>query len=170
MTHRSLPTAGFTAIVMVLAAAASGQTSPDDLLKAKGLTRQGTYYLLDADIKLPEGLKTMRQAKKLLDDNTRKRTMLQAQIKDANATLANLDKRYREVLASLKPGLTDEKHNQIVAEVKTLESHMREGEKFVEDREAELKNLVPPTDDYVTAVTDLAAKMDDADKRYVELA
>ena len=67
MTRHFLPFISLAAVLVVISTATtSAQTSPDDVLKSKGLTRQGTYYLLDADIKLPEALKTIRQAKKLL--------------------------------------------------------------------------------------------------------
>src|SRR5216117_3667109 len=76
------------------AQSAPAQTSPaDDLLKSKGLTRQGSYSLLDTDVHLSESLRTMRLAKKALDDNTRKRQQIQAQIKDAVATMAKLNQR-----------------------------------------------------------------------------
>src|SRR4051812_14038188 len=35
-------------------------TAPDDVLKAKGLTKSGAYYLLAADAKLPESLRELR--------------------------------------------------------------------------------------------------------------
>src|SRR5438270_11238955 len=122
MTLNSRSLTAWVGIVLAVfvAPAARGQTSsPDDLLKSKGLTRQGTYYLLDTDINLPAGLRTMRQAKKLLDDNARKRSQIQAEIKDAKTTLASLDQRYRQVLAAITPGLPDEKHNQLVGQGKT---------------------------------------------------
>jgi hypothetical protein len=106
-------------IVLCLCAIAPAAT-PDEVLQSKGLTKQGNYYLLPDDLKLPESLKVMRQAKKTLDDNTRKRNAIQAQIKDARNVMAKLDQQYRDTLATLKPNLPDDKHNQIVVQIKTL--------------------------------------------------
>src|SRR2546430_5792278 len=59
----------------------------EDLLASKGLTRSGALYLIDEDLHLAQGLRTMRAAKKLLDDNAYKRQQLQAQVKSADAAI-----------------------------------------------------------------------------------
>jgi aspartyl protease family protein len=155
--------------------AAAPPTAPspaEEVLKSKGLTKVGTYWLLDADAKLPEGLKQMRQAQKALDDAVRKRKVLQAKLADAHAMIGRLEQESRRTddqLANAK-GLSTRDYNAVVARHNTINSQLRDGYAFVKARAKEIKELVPPNDDYITAVIALASRMEPANARYAELA
>jgi len=70
---------------------AAATVSPAEAtLKAKGLTRVGTTFVLDADAKLPEQLRKMRAAKRQLEEHARKRQNLEADIRKADAATAQL--------------------------------------------------------------------------------
>src|SRR4051812_248451 len=89
------------------AAPAPPPLSPaEELLKNKGLTKVGSTYVLETDAKLPESLRTLRASKKKLDDNARKRAMLQAQVKDAMTVLGQLDRQYRDLSGRFNPNLS----------------------------------------------------------------
>ena len=47
---------------LALANAAHAASTPEDVLKSKGLTKVGAFYLLDGDIKFQEKLRLLRAA------------------------------------------------------------------------------------------------------------
>jgi aspartyl protease family protein len=174
MTYVRLWALTAVAAVLVTAGALHAQASPaaasDELLASKGLTKAGTTYVLEADAKLPEALRVIRAAKKKLEDNGRKRAAVQAQIKDAQNRLARLDRQFGDLNARYNAVNSTDEKNELAAAINALTSQMREGLRYIEGKEKELKAVIDPKDDYVAAVLDLAPKMEAAAKRYAELA
>src|SRR6185503_11463538 len=56
------------------------QKSAEDVLKANGLTRVGSLYLLEGDAKLADGLREMRRAESAMQAYTTKRQRYEAEI------------------------------------------------------------------------------------------
>src|SRR5438034_11396855 len=69
-------------LVPAALAAAESQT-PDQILKDKGLSKSGAFYLLDADLKLNDSLRTIRAGEAQLQTYTRKRRAIEADIANA---------------------------------------------------------------------------------------
>jgi hypothetical protein len=158
------------AMVLVLApvaarAAAADEKSPDEVIKEKGLQKVNALYLLEDDAKLSESLRTFRLAKKTLDDDTKKRVDAEKQLKMAKGALGNWELEYRQ----LNERLADEKdtfrHNQLVGQINSLVSKLKEGAQYVQDREAEIKKMGGSRDAYVTSALELSDKMETIAKR-----
>jgi hypothetical protein len=114
------------------------------LLKSRELTRIGTMYLLDADARLADMLKPSRQAKKLFDDYARRRGAVEAQIKQADQSIADWETQYRGLNEQLKNHTGGPRaYNDIVAQINILASKTKEAEQFKEQRRAELAKLPP---------------------------
>src|SRR5438552_471216 len=61
----------------------SPPSSPDEVLKSSGLAKVGLFYLLDADAKLPDGLRAIRKAEAQLQAYAAKRRAIEADIDKA---------------------------------------------------------------------------------------
>src|SRR5688500_3976317 len=77
-----------------LAQAAAGGKSAEDVLKEKGLARTGVVFVLDADAKLPEGLRAVRASKVKMDDHAAKRAGIEKRIDAAKAQIQLLEEEY----------------------------------------------------------------------------
>ncbi|MEO6436804.1 MAG: aspartyl protease family protein [Tepidisphaeraceae bacterium] len=162
---------GLAAILWINAAlVAQASSAPEEVLTAKGLTKVGATYVLESDARMPEALRVIRASKKKLEDNARKRGMLKAQIKDAQNTIAALDRQYGDLNARFNPNLSTRERNDIISATNALESRMREGKRYSDDKEKDLKGIIDPKDDYVAAVLDLSTRMEAAQKQYEALA
>jgi clan AA aspartic protease (TIGR02281 family) len=149
---------------------ADSDASAEAVLTGKGLTRVGFNYLLDEDVHLRDGLKDVRQAKAQVDRSTARRAQIEAQIRDADNKMDQLNREFRAVNAQLEQNQTPVRHNQLAARNNLLISALNEGRRFKEQKQKELDTLPNPIDEYVTAVQSLAEKMEAASKRYVELS
>lgn len=141
----------------------------DQLLQSKGLTKVGNDYLLDVDAHLGQGLRQVRQAKKLLDDNTAARNRIEQQVKQANAAIDQLNRQLADV-SEKRQTATGSAADQLGAQNNLLISKIAEAVRYREERDKELANLGSPGDDYVTAVINVSDQMEAAAKRYEELA
>jgi len=144
--------------------------APEEVIKDKGLQKVNALYLLEADAKLPESLRAFRLAKKTMDDDTKKRVEAENKIKMAKGAIGNWELEYRrlnERLADVKDAF---QHNQIVGQINSLVSKMKEGAQFIQEREGELKTMGASRDAYIEQLLLLSDKMETMDKQYKELA
>lgn len=139
---------------------------PEDVLKEKGLVKVGITYLLEDEVKLPESLRTMRLAKKKLDDDTKKRVAFEGQIKMAKGAIAEREYKFRNLNEKLSTVKDAFQNNQIVGQLNVLQSEMKEAMQYKDDREAELKKTTESREEYVNAVLELAEKLDLLQKQY----
>jgi clan AA aspartic protease (TIGR02281 family) len=108
-------------------------------------------------------------AKKTLDDDTKKRNDAEKQLKMAKGAIGNWELEYRQLNEKLSEVKDTFQHNQIVGQINSLVSKIKEGTQYVSDREAELKKLGSSRDAYVTAALELSEKMEAMQKKYEEL-
>ena len=156
--------------LLICASVRAGEGSPEELLKGKGLTKTGIFYLTEADGKLPESLKSFRAIKKQLDDDNRKRADLESKVRMAKGAIAGWEQEFRaqnEKLPTAKDVFTN---NKIVGAINSLASKIKEGTEFKQQQESELAKLGNTRDQYVTAVLDLAGKFEEIGKGYEKLA
>ncbi|MDB5294828.1 MAG: hypothetical protein JWO31_811, partial [Phycisphaerales bacterium] len=156
-------------------AAAVPATKPAaaDALAANGLTLVGPAYVLGVDAALADALKAVRQAKARQDAYAAKRAQLDRDVKSADRALTDANEQYRAALADLaaaRRGTATNTYNQIVARTNTAQLRAADAQREVDRRNKALRDLPAPPDDYVGAVTDLAARMDAAVERYAALA
>jgi clan AA aspartic protease (TIGR02281 family) len=146
--------------------------TPDEIMKAKGLAKVGSFYLLEDDARLSDWLRLTRSTQKTLDDNLKKRAEIDKGIKLADSSMAKWDsdvRQLQEKQQKVKKGSTFE-YNDIGAQINTLLGKIREASRFKADREAVLKKLGDPRDDYIGMVLELSEKMEAAAKKYEALA
>jgi clan AA aspartic protease (TIGR02281 family) len=166
----------FTALLACSAllhgADAARSPAPEDLLKARGLAPVGTLYLLDADARLAEGLRAVRLGKKQEDEYQAKHAALEKQLKTARANIFKWSEEFARAGQQMeKTGKGDvRRYNQLVNLTNTLRDRIREGNRLVEEKEKELAALKSPRGKYLTAVVELAEKMEAAAKQYEALA
>jgi hypothetical protein len=145
--------------------------NPDEIIKAKGLAKVGSYYLLDDDAKLSDWLRLTRSTQKTLDDNLKKRAEIDKGIKLADSSMAQWDSDLRQLQEKQqKVKNNTRQYNDIGSQINTLLGKIREASRFKADREAELKKLGDPRDDYIGMVLELSGKMEAVAKKYETLA
>jgi clan AA aspartic protease (TIGR02281 family) len=152
---------------------AQGQEkTPEEVLKEKGLTKGGAAYLLEADAKLAEGLRRVRAAKAKVDDHAARRAAIEKKIQAAKDETARLEEEYRQVNDEFvrAKGRNAIENNRLVGRAAQLQSLMRDGERYLAEREKELAVLPDPRNEYISAVLEVSAKMEAAAARYPELA
>src|SRR5262249_51782157 len=145
-------------------------TSPEAILKSKGLIKVGSYFLLDADVKLSDGLRAMRKAQKDIDDYGKKRHAIEADIDKAKTSAIQWGRQMTAIQDQLTRTSDTRQYNQLVGQSNSLANNIKEAEQYIEQRQTDLRKLPAPGDDQITATIDLADKMEAAAKRYEELA
>jgi clan AA aspartic protease (TIGR02281 family) len=168
--RRSLIFIFFTASVCVNRAYAA--PTPEEVLKTKGLTKVGAFYLLDGDIKSAEKLRLMRAAKFRVDDNAAKRMKLEKDIENAKATHLQLGRELTELGAAMSAARKSApaKFNEMVPQYNSLISQQEQIRHYIEARDKELSKLSDPTDDYIKSVMDVSTAMEAVVKKYEALA
>lgn len=161
-------------LLIVLSRTVAGQGgTPEEVLKAKGLTRVGITYLLEGDVKLPEGLRAMRLAKRRIELDTAKRTQLEkalAQDKSELMLALNEAAALSDRMGRMNAKSQTEQYNRLVGQLNAALARKGRAALSLEQHQAELSKLSDPTNDYVVAVQDLSDRMEALLKRYEELA
>jgi clan AA aspartic protease (TIGR02281 family) len=160
----------FLALVSGIAPAA--EVAPEEVLKAKGLTKVGTMYLLDADVKLPDGLRDMRRAKHQADEAAAKRAKLDQQIKQAKDAITDLNVQLRDANERLNRANKSDVngYNRIIGQIDKIKTSIVDAATFAEAREAELGKLSDPHDEYAGAVINVSDTMEALATQYEELS
>jgi len=177
-TNFFLTAAGLLMLMLMIGAAPTNSTSAkgatsaaEDALKSKGLTRVGIIYELDDDAHLQAGLRAMYQAKSKLEDNSRKRQAIDNDITAAGQKIAQLNEQERQLSEKIaQTSRRQANYNEMVLSLISIQSNIRDGYKYIDDRKKARAQVVDPTDDFITATQDLAAKMEAASKEYAALA
>jgi clan AA aspartic protease (TIGR02281 family) len=159
-----------TLLLSILPRVRAEDKAPEEIIKEKGLQKVNALYLLEADAKLPESLRAFRLAKKTMDDDTKKRVDAENKIKMAKGAIGNWELEYRRLNERLSDVKDAFQHNQIVGQINSLVSKMKEGAQFIQEREGELKTMGASRDAYVEQLLSLSDKMETMDKQYKELA
>jgi clan AA aspartic protease (TIGR02281 family) len=164
----------FTVITLLCLGAAGANApagSPEATLVSKGLIKSGSLWLVKGDVQLRECLRTMRQAKRKLDESISRRIEIERQIRAADQVfdqLAAQDENLSNQMEKSKG--VPFRYNQLVGQVNAVRAREHEAQRFQEDRKADLAKIVDPRDDYVVAVLDLSNKMEATDRQYQALA
>src|SRR5262245_60744543 len=89
-------------LALVVLPALAADSSPEETLKSKGLTKVSNVYVLDADVKIPEWIKSTRAAKKKIEDAVRRRSNIKHDIEVAYKTLDGLAEQNEQLTARLE--------------------------------------------------------------------
>jgi clan AA aspartic protease (TIGR02281 family) len=172
MMHRGLLAVGIIGLLLGWCANLEAEDkAPDEIMQAKGMTKVGSFYLLEDDAKLSEWLKLTRSTQKTLDDNLKKRAEIDKGIKLADSSIAKWDSEVRQ-LQEKHQKVKDNayQYNDIGSQINLLLGKIRDASRFKADRETELKKLGDPREDYVGMVLELSEKMEAAAREYETLA
>ena len=167
-----IPVACALALWLIAPLVGAADKTPEEILNSKGLTKAGITWVLQDDITLPEGLRTMRATKTRVDQNTSKRENLERQIKNANSAIAQWKVQFEDIVRR-KAGVNQQdvrRYNQYVDQGNILLGYQRDAEQFIEQKEKELAALSDPRDSYITSVLELSEQMEATAKKYEELA
>ena len=173
MTSRQLirSSTAIALVVFVCALTIGADAPPADVLKSNGLTKVGSLYLLDADVKLSDSLRELRRAETLLQSYTTKRRGIEADVSKAEQFIVGWEREkvaLHEELSKTSTAQT-QRYNEIIGEINKRNSEILEAAKYMEDRAAALKKLEAPTD-HISVTLALTAKLEDAQKQYDLLA
>ena len=155
-----------------LAADVNPDLSPEDVLKAKGLTRVGVLYLVERETTLPASLRAVRAAQRQLDDHASKRTALEKDLDANNERITDWNQQLVRTNERLAKTNTKEtaKYNAIAAQIDLLRANLLEALRFGDQRSKDLLKLGDSPEDYVGRLTDLSEMMEAVAKQYASLA
>ncbi len=104
--------------------AQAAPATPEEVLKGKGLSKVGAFYLLEGDIKLPEKLRAMRAAKFRVDDHAAKRMKLERDIDSAKASYLQCTRDALELNGQLQAAQKQGtfKYNEIIGRIRDLDA------------------------------------------------
>lgn len=159
--------------VLLLCGIARGAADPmaDAALKAKGLTKVGISYLLDGDMNLRAGLRTVRQAASAVDTALAKRSELQRHLDAARQALSELYARDQEIQAQMaRVQNVPFRYNELVGQVNQLAAQLHEASAYEADQEEALKRVSIPYDQYSSAVVAFDDQMEATQRQYDALA
>ncbi len=148
----------------------NGEKSADEFLQSLGLTKVGVRYVLDAEVRLPERLREYRKDRYAIEEHERQRTAMESQIEHARSVVKQMYDHYRDLNDQLAASHNTMEHNRLAGQINSLSTQIKEDEEAIAKKEKELAQLPDPRDDYVKLVLDLSSQMEEASKRYAELA
>lgn len=166
--NRLLPLCALLAFSFI--ASAADDKAPEEVLKEKGLSKVGITYLLEGDAKLADTMRQFRLAKKTMDDDTRKRIDLENKVKIAKNAYAQWDYEYRQLNEKLGTEKDAFRHNQIIGQINSLVSKMKEAVEYKDAREDDLKKLGQSRDTYINLAIETATQLEELQKQYEALA
>jgi aspartyl protease family protein len=162
-----------------IAAAVIAQTTPptpadlesEQLLKSKGLARAGIFWALDEDLKSQDDLRPVAKMRALMDENARKRSAAELDLRKVDAQSSQLDRQYQSLNDQIsKRNLSVDEHNQLAGQINSIAARLRELLHYKEQREKDMKSLPDGQNDYIAALTALSTKFEQTSQRYTELA
>jgi len=157
-------------LLLVVSAAAHAAPTPEEILKSKGLTKVGAFYVLEGDIKNPERLRTMRALKHKVDQSAAARIKIEKDIDNAKGTILQCAQQAADLGAELPRAGSVARHNELATQINQLNATRIEGVRFIEGKEKELSKIADPSDDYINSVIDVSNKMEATAAQYEKLA
>ena len=154
---------------------ALAEDKAEDILKAKGVRRVGTYLALADETELTKGLATaaIDRLKKAVRDSAAELVQVEKKIAEAKDLITTYSQQRRQMNAALGAGnLSVERHNQIVTQFTDLGERIRQLENL--DPAKELKTPREKANSareaYIQHVLDLRTLADKIARSYVDLA
>jgi aspartyl protease family protein len=158
-----------------LAAFAPAQEKAEDVLKAKGIRRVGTYLALADEAELTKGLATLavEKLKKAVRDSAAELAVAERRIAEAKDLINTYSQQRREINLKLNnPRLTVEQHNALVTQFNELGERIRQLENLDPAKEfkAPREKANQAREAYLQHVLDMRTLADKIQQAYVDLA
>jgi clan AA aspartic protease (TIGR02281 family) len=156
-----------------VAPAAAADNAPEDVLWSKGLSKFGAYYVLDPDAKLGDLLRATTAAGKKYTDAKKRHSTLESNLKEAVATLQNLDAQNQQQTSILDQisKSANGNYNHQVHIVNDIRTKLRQYIAAADELQKTFAADPEPSDaEYVADVVKLSDTMEQANRRYQALA
>jgi hypothetical protein len=162
-----------TALSSSVMSAATVAAAPEDVLASKGLTKFGSYYVLDADLKLADSLRTTRELGVKYNNAKKRHAALERGLNEAVALLEDLNaqnEKQTSVLDHISKSAVGT-YNHQVGVVNAIRANVRQCVQIGKQRESAFKADPEPSDtEYAAAVVDLSNTMEKTLQQYAQLA
>lgn len=163
--------AAFVLVLLVSVQPLFAADAPETVLGSKGLIKEGSLWLLQADVQLRDGLRTLRRAKQQLENAALQRSRLQDQIGAADNAMGDLLQQLENIERQMeKDKKLTFRYNEEVVKLRKVDVELKQAQRYEEECRKQLAEVVEPQDDYITAVLDMSDKMEAADRQYKQLA
>lgn len=158
-------------LAFTAASPARADDAPNDLLRAKGLTRVGINYFLDDDVQLAETIKSLRAAQAVYDDAKRKRAAAEQAFDNYWRVVTDMVRENERLNAQLKDTpKSSADYDALLDRSKTVRRNLRDAVPILDRLQHDLAAIHDPTDDYVETVQRTAALMASLESKYAKLA
>lgn len=152
--------------------AAAAEAPPEEVLKAKGLTKSGQRYLLFDDAGLAEWLRMVRASETKVREAVKRRTNLERDIRALEVSADNLYATWKvekQKLAGINKK-ADITYNKQVDRVNGLRSKILAQLDDIKKRTAALRAVGDPSDEHVTVTVNFGNAIDATIAKYKVLA
>ena len=112
---------------LVVGAARAAEDAPDDAFKSKGLVKAGATYVLPAEQELNDAMRSIRIAKKKMDEDTKVRNDIETRIRNVKGMMGQWEFQRRSLdakLAQTTDATTRELIERLLARIDTLEKRV----------------------------------------------
>jgi clan AA aspartic protease (TIGR02281 family) len=151
---------------------AAAESSPEEVLKSKGLSRVGQKYLLESDAGLAGWLRQVRASERKVDEAVKRRSNLERDIRGLEATgnelYANWFKEKQTLGAMSKNAIAN--YNLQVDYVNGFRARILATLDVIKQRTAVLQTIGDPSDEYVAIILKFGTAIDSTMEKYKSLA
>lgn len=175
MLHQSVHAWVAVLAGLAFAAGASGQAAKTEpaaeevVLREKGLIRSGTLWLLEADLRSQEEMRSLAKLRVEVEQTAKRRSAIEVDIRQAEASMGQWEQEYRALNERISKSDRGVEHNKLVGQINSLGSKLREGQRYKEQKQKDLRALRDGRDQYVEKLRRTAEVMEAAVARYEEL-
>ncbi len=165
-----------TACVLHVPAARADKASAEKTLADKGLTKRGSYFVLEGETELAKKVSAARRSKSVMDRGLRDLRKEEAKLKRIKSYIAGKRFEARKWFKQLsEPNLTAARNNQIVAKLELIEGELKEIEQGPLKKQQGVFNEVNGTyiearDKYIAMVLESQADSKKLAKAYEDLS
>jgi clan AA aspartic protease (TIGR02281 family) len=146
---------------------------PDDAaLKARGLVRSGTTYVLSAESEVQKKINTARALFRSASSALGQKAQYERELADAQAEIGQVEQQLLEINQTLARGVPPAQHNQLAAMNNALGMRLNQLHRQSSDdvRRAVAGRAATEREAFVQAVLDLRKLVDETERQYKELS
>ena len=171
MSARCLCLLFVAALLVPVYASRADDPAPADVLKDKGLVKQGGLYVASGEEEVVKGMRLLRVTRRKLDDELKKRAQMDLQIKNAERTISGWESEYGALSNRLSTTNDALAQNQIIGRLNGLAETIKKGTEEKKQMEAAASKVGTQTKiQFADAIGTLAPKADAVGQVYKSAA
>lgn len=171
MMLRSFLLLAFLAVVAFAHPARADDPAPADILKDKGLVKQGGLYIASGEEEVIKGMRLLRVSRRKLDEELKTRAQMEQRIKFAENSIAQWKVEYTALSDKISNTKDAATQNQIIGRLNATAGRINQGTEEKKRMEEQASKVGKQSKiQFADAVMALAPKVDAVSRKYKDLA